>query len=356
MIGKRFKYLLLFSLLIVIILTIKGVELEVGDINKVCLTDCYVNDTIRDYSNRFNNRNLVLLEIGTATWCVFCPGAAMGADDLVANGYPVAVVEYHKDDPFDNLFAEKRIQFYGITGFPTAVFDGLKKIEEGSANESMFEKYKNVVEAEITEPTCFSLELNVIPMKNHLFKVIIKATEEYDYGTDNLSVFLALTESDISYHWFGLNNVNYVCREMYPGYNGQPVNFELNEPVILEYNIDVSYLLSKCELVAWIQDLSSKEVLQTVKVNMLQAFGVKKYNEYSVNVYPNPASSLLHINSEFVVKSVVFYNLYGQVVYKPIIKMNNRVSFDIDFLNDGIYLIEIKTGNFTFYKEVSIQH
>ena len=48
------------------------------------------------------DRNKVILEIGTGTWCTYCPGAAMGADDLVANGHPVAVIEYHNGDPFAN--------------------------------------------------------------------------------------------------------------------------------------------------------------------------------------------------------------------------------------------------------------
>ena len=31
-------------------------------------------------------REMVVMEIGTGTWCTYCPGAAMGADDLLENG------------------------------------------------------------------------------------------------------------------------------------------------------------------------------------------------------------------------------------------------------------------------------
>ena len=34
-------------------------------------------------------RNMVILEIGTGTWCQYCPGASMGAHDLLANGKTV---------------------------------------------------------------------------------------------------------------------------------------------------------------------------------------------------------------------------------------------------------------------------
>jgi hypothetical protein len=43
-------------------------------------------------------RSMVVMEVGTGTWCTYCPGAAMGADDLLANGKLVAVVENHNGD------------------------------------------------------------------------------------------------------------------------------------------------------------------------------------------------------------------------------------------------------------------
>ena len=52
------------------------------------------------------SRDNVLLEIGTGTWCVYCPGSAMGADDLVANGHDVVVIENHNGDSFDTPLLE----------------------------------------------------------------------------------------------------------------------------------------------------------------------------------------------------------------------------------------------------------
>ena len=51
------------------------------------------------------DRDKVLLEIITGTWCYYCPGAAMGAEDLIANGKEVAVVEYHTGDTYENTFS-----------------------------------------------------------------------------------------------------------------------------------------------------------------------------------------------------------------------------------------------------------
>jgi hypothetical protein len=40
-------------------------------------------------------RQMVAMEITTSIYCTYCPGAAMGADDLLSNGCFVAVMEDH---------------------------------------------------------------------------------------------------------------------------------------------------------------------------------------------------------------------------------------------------------------------
>ncbi|HNS47316.1 MAG TPA: hypothetical protein PKH94_08770, partial [Bacteroidales bacterium] len=67
------------------------------------------------------DRDKVIVEIATGTWCQYCPGAAMGADDLIANGKEVAIIEYHGGDAFENASSASRINYYGVTGYPTAV-------------------------------------------------------------------------------------------------------------------------------------------------------------------------------------------------------------------------------------------
>lgn len=81
-------------------------------------------------------RDQVVMEIGTGTGCPYCPGAAMGAEDLLEAGCHVAVIEYHNynpsSDPFYNAYAGTRCSYYGITGYPTAFFDGVLSHVGGS--------------------------------------------------------------------------------------------------------------------------------------------------------------------------------------------------------------------------------
>jgi len=46
-------------------------------------------------------KDQIVLEIGTGTWCVYCPGAAMGAHDLIENGHNVSVIKYHSGDSYE---------------------------------------------------------------------------------------------------------------------------------------------------------------------------------------------------------------------------------------------------------------
>ncbi|RLD53433.1 MAG: hypothetical protein DRJ05_16490, partial [Bacteroidetes bacterium] len=60
------------------------------------------NDENSSVFNSYSTeRQMVLMEVGTATWCQYCPGVSIAADEFVANGDDVAVIEYHGSDDFD---------------------------------------------------------------------------------------------------------------------------------------------------------------------------------------------------------------------------------------------------------------
>ncbi|MCK5338370.1 MAG: thioredoxin family protein, partial [Bacteroidales bacterium] len=86
-------------------------------------------------------RDKVVVEIGTGTWCPYCPGAAMGADDLVANGHDVAIIENHNGDDYTNSASNARNSYYGISGYPTALFDGGSAYVGGSNGTSLYPQY-----------------------------------------------------------------------------------------------------------------------------------------------------------------------------------------------------------------------
>jgi len=228
------------------------------------------NDSRTEYFNTYTTaREMVVLEIGTGTWCVYCPGSQMGADDLVANGHSVAVVEYHNGDSFTNTYSDARNTYYGISGFPTAVFDGVQYFVGGSNTQSMYANYLPIYEARKELMSAFSVDIfgtnsgldyNVVVKLNRL--AAIPPT------WNNLVVHFTVTESDIPFSWQGQTEVDYAERLMVPNELGTSVDLINNTQIDipLSFTMDASWVIANCQLAAFIQNLDTKEILQGDKV------------------------------------------------------------------------------------------
>ena len=234
-----------------------------GDLNPA-------NDSRTEYFNTYTTaREMVVLEIGTGTWCVYCPGSQMGADDLVTNGCSVAVVEYHNGDSFTNSYSNARNTYYGISGFPTAVFDGLQYFVGGSNTQSMYQNYLPIYEGRKELMSAFSVDIfgdnsgldyNVVVKLNRL--AAIPPT------WNNLVVHFTVTESDIPFSWQGQTEVDYAERKMVPNELGTSVDLINNTQIDipLSFTMDASWVIENCQLAAFIQNLDTKEILQGDKV------------------------------------------------------------------------------------------
>ena len=103
-------------------------------------------------------RTAVILEIATGTWCQYCPGAALGADDLHASSASVGIVEHHDSDPYTTPDAIARYDtYYGVTGFPTAFFDGANSVVGGNHTQSMYSSYLPKYTAAMAAPTPYGI-------------------------------------------------------------------------------------------------------------------------------------------------------------------------------------------------------
>jgi len=217
------------------------------------------------------NRELVLVEIGTGTGCQFCPGAAMGLHDLYTNGDPVAGIEYHSynsSDPFNTPEAAARNSWYGITGYPTAQFDGeWGEVGGGSYTNSMYSSYLPKVTARIAMQTNFGVEIYGDNSGNN-YNITVRVTKNGTYSGTNLKVRFALTETDIPYSWQGQSMIEYCERLMAPDEDGTAVSFASGnvQDVNLTFTFDNTWVSTNCELIAWIQDDANKYVLHTASV------------------------------------------------------------------------------------------
>jgi len=233
-------------------------------------------------------RDMVILEIGTGTWCQYCPGAAMGADDLIANGKDVAVIEYHSGDEYQNTYSTSRISYYSIGSFPTAKFDGVLSKAGGSNTQSMYTSYLPLYNQRKAINSSFAIDITGELYSITDYSVSVTVEKVANYTGSNLKLHFVLTESHIEKSWQGMDELNFVARLMVPNQNGTTLDFSSGntQTVELEFSLEEDWNFEKIEVVAFVQDNSTKEILQGTKMPLtefLPAFN----NNASVDIINN---------------------------------------------------------------------
>jgi len=80
-------------------------------------------------------------------------------------------------------------------------------------------------------------------------------------------------------------------------------------------------------------------------------------NNYNISVYPNPAKSVLNIEINDVIinnkSSIKIYNIAG-VTTKNFTMFGNKTSISVNDLSPGVYFIEIRNKEFTYYQKIVI--
>jgi PKD repeat protein len=214
-------------------------------------------------------RNQVVMEIGTGTGCQYCPGAAMGAHDLLQNGCQVAVIEYHSynsSDPFNTPEAAARTSYYGITGYPTAFFDGTLNYVGGSTNVSCYPQYLPLYQQRYAIPSPLTVDITGTSVGN-TYNITMTITKVSSITATDLRAHLVLTESDIPYAWQGQTTINNTERLMVPNQNGTTISFASGNTVVLNLSFtkDPTWVTNNCELIAFVQNNTTKECLNGTK-------------------------------------------------------------------------------------------
>ncbi|MBN3035823.1 MAG: hypothetical protein JW861_09575 [Bacteroidales bacterium] len=287
-------------------------------------------------------REEVVLEIGTGTWCPYCPGAAMGADDLIANGCHVAVMENHNGDSFANVYSNARNSYYAISGYPTAKFDGLLTKVGGSHTQSMYAQYLPLYNQRIAIPSPFTIEMSGNHTGND-YTVQLNITKVASYSGSNLVAHLSLTESEIMYSWQGQSKLNFVNRLMAPSASGTPLNFTggNTQVVVLNFTFNPSWVSNHCELVAFIQANSNKEIYQGIKLPLNDLQPSYTDDAGLVDIYNYPV-----------------YSCMGEVTPSVTLRNGgsaNLTSVDIKYsVNGGPLTTYNWTGNLGFMQDADV--
>jgi hypothetical protein len=106
---------------------------------------------------------------------------------------------------------------------------------------------------------------------NGMVRVLVEATDFLSYS--DLRVFVVITESGIFYNApNGTNIHDQTMRDMIPGSSGDPVSLmSPGDTLLREYNfiVDAAWDEGNCDVVVFVQDYATKEILQAASQNIL---------------------------------------------------------------------------------------
>lgn len=87
------------------------------------------------------------------------------------------------------------------------------------------------------------------------------------------------------------------------------------------------------------------------KLSHSQTAGLENFSTSTFSLYPNPASSVLHLKSNNIaVSEYAIYNVIGKLVTTKKIAESNDVEINIDNLEEGIYFINVNNQHLKFIK------
>ena len=210
-------------------------------------------------------RNKVVVEISTGTWCTYCPGAAIAADNLITSGANVAVIDYHNGDAYTNAASNARNSYYAITGYPTAHFDGPTNYIGGVACPGGGLSYTSYYN------TCYAVQSPLTvdisgTNSGNTYNLVLSVHKVSVVSGSDLRLHVVLTETNIpSSPWPGsgcMTEVNCVERLMAPNESGTTISFASGDMqiVLVSFTKDASWVANKCSVIAFVQDNSTKTI------------------------------------------------------------------------------------------------
>lgn len=112
----------------------------------------------------------------------------------------------------------------------------------------------------------------------------------------------------------------------------------INQGVPLEWDDNLDFFGNNVESDS--RDIGANEFQES-----LSSTGLK--DDLSIALYPNPATSILHIESKHSLEKAVLYDILGNklMVFKNSIDNSKFLNVDIELLSSSIYIIEVHSNN-----------
>jgi PKD repeat protein len=170
------------------------------------------------------------------------------------------------------VYSNARNSYYNITGYPTYFFDGILSVVGGSGTSSMYSYYVPKVNARNAVLSDFTIDVQFVETDGN-YTATITVDNVGGNTSTGLVLQVTITESHMPITWGLSDEVNFVNRLMVPNQSGTALDFSGGNTQVVELNFTTAGFWDKnnCEIVAFVQKNSTKEILQGTKKTMAVA-------------------------------------------------------------------------------------
>lgn len=236
---------------------------------------------------------------------------------------------------------DQRVSFLGASSTPTVYINGLIKKSASSVT-------KSILDAELAKTSPIEVLVKETGTSNREVTVEIKTVGIKPAG-NNFKVFAAIAEKVRNQATPNGEKVHYdVFRKFISATNGDPINLAENGSSVnlsFNYSVNAAWVESETYLLVWVQDETSKEVLNsgnkfdlTTSSRDLSASDVKiLYNPVRINLS-------IQLNKNLDGGKYILLNIMGQVLTQGIITSNNnRLDIPVSHFESGMYLVRLES-------------
>ncbi len=183
------------------------------------------------------------------------------------------VIGYHIGSayPFYTAEAAQRATYYSVGGTPIIKIDGILTQSGGSATPATdysIYRREHTNRVVVSSPLTIDLTCTYDSLANS--GTVYATVTNTSPSTVNGNIHFVVIENRIPYNWYGLTQVDHVCRDMLPNASGEAISVPAGGNISRNrsFTIDGTWNENNCYIVVFVQG-SSREIYQGSEIGIM---------------------------------------------------------------------------------------